>query len=181
MKKNKAVILFLLRFFVSYFILTALYQWYLVKNQKITTEYKCCSITNTVTKHSVSLGNLTSYSFKSIPSQYDASNYFYINDQLVSRIIEGCNGISVIILFWAFIIAFKGRFKETILFGLVGSFLIYALNIFRIDVIAIGLYEFPEQTELLHQILFPAIIYGFIFILWVVWVKYFAIKEKKNV
>jgi exosortase family protein XrtF len=181
MKKNKAVILFLLRFFVSYFILSVLYQWYIAENQETAPVYKCCPITNTVTKHSVSLGNLTRYNFKSIPSQDEVSNYFYINNRLVSRIIEGCNGISVIILFWAFIIAFKGKFKETILFGLVGSILIYALNIFRIDVIAIGLYEFPDYTELLHQILFPAIIYGFVFLLWVVWVKYFAIKEKKNV
>jgi exosortase family protein XrtF len=180
MKKNKAVILFLLRFFVSYFILSGLYQWYLSENQQTKPAYSCSPITNMVDQHSVFLGNLFGYHFYSKQDITELSKDLYVNDEFVARIVEGCNSISIIILFWAFIIAFKGKTTKTILYGLIGSLLIYGLNIFRIVIISIALYKYPKYSEFLHQIIFPAIIYGFTFLLWVIWVKYFAQSKNKN-
>ena len=46
-----------------------------------------------------------------------------INNKYVARVIEGCNSISIIILFISFIIAFAGRLKPTIIYLLAGSVL----------------------------------------------------------
>jgi hypothetical protein len=36
------------------------------------------------------------------------------------------------------------------------------------------LYHFPEQNHLLHGVLFPALIYGSVFVLWFIWVNKFS-------
>jgi exosortase family protein XrtF len=104
---------------------------------------------------------------------------FILNGEYVSRIIEGCNSFSIIILFLSFIIAFSGSLKSTILFGLFGSVLIYVVNVLRIIAISVLYNKFPEYQTILHDLLFPSIIYGLTFMLWVTWVKYFS-KLNKN-
>lgn len=181
MKKNKAVILFLLRFFVSYFILSGLYQWYLIENQEIEPKFSCSPITRIVTEHTVSTGNALGFQFKSEQHTEELSLKLFTNNHYIARIVEGCNSISVIVLFWAFVIAFKGNWKKTILFGLISSFLIYFMNILRIVFLGVALDAYPQYSNFLHKIIFPAIIYGFIFLLWVIWVKYFATpKDSEN-
>lgn len=184
MKKNKAVLIFLLRFFVSYFILSGLYQWYLQNNQQTEPVYSCSPITSMVTDHTVFVGNLLGFNFSSEQSAEELSFKLSTNDHYIARVVQGCNSISVIILFWAFIIAFAGSWQKTILFGLLGSVSIYILNILRIVFISVALDKYPQYSDFLHQIIFPAIIYGFTFILWVIWVRYFALKDieiKKNI
>ncbi len=180
MKKNIAVLIFLLRFFVSYFVLSGLYQWYLKNDQQTTPEYQCCSITELVTNHTVSAGSALGFNFSSEQNVDALSFKLSTNDNYVVNIVEGCNSVSVIILFWAFIIAFSGTWKKTILFGIVGTMAIYVLNILRIVLISVALDKFPQYSNFLHQIVFPAIIYGLTFILWVIWVRHFANKNSSN-
>lgn len=52
-----------------------------------------------------------------------------------------------------------------------GGVLIYVLNVLRVALITIGIFHYPEHTDLLHEILFPLFIYGVVFLLWIVWVK----------
>jgi len=94
--------------------------------------------------------------------------------KIVARIIEGCNAISVIILFVAFIIAFSGKLKVTFLYILGGSVLIYILNVFRIIFLTVLVYRFPNQEHFLHGVLFPLVIYGIVFLLWIIWVNKFS-------
>jgi exosortase family protein XrtF len=103
---------------------------------------------------------------------------YLLNGVYVSRIIEGCNSFSIIILFLSFIIAFSGSLKSTILFGLFGSALIYLVNVLRIIAISVLYDKFPEYQDIIHDLLFPSIIYGLTFMLWVTWVKYFSTINK---
>lgn len=180
MKRNKAVIYFLLRFFVSYFLLTGVYQLYIQRSQQKSPEYQCCGITNLVSKQVESVGNFLGFNIVTKQNPDELSQQIFLDDQVVAQIVEGCNAVSVIILYIAFIIAFKGSFRNTILFVIIGSFLIYALNILRIVLISWGLYKYPQYGDLLHQILFPAIIYGFTLLLWIIWVKYFAVNSNST-
>ncbi len=179
-KRNKAVIYFLLRFFVSYFLLTGVYQLYIQRSQQKSPEYQCCGITNLVSKQVESVGNFLGFNIVTKQNPDELSQQIFLDDQVVAQIVEGCNAVSVIILYIAFIIAFKGSFRNTILFVIIGSFLIYALNILRIVLISWGLYKYPQYGDLLHQILFPAIIYGFTLLLWIIWVKYFAVNSNST-
>ena len=104
---------------------------------------------------------------------------FFYNGKYVSRIIEGCNALSVIILFISFVIAFSGKLKNTIYFIISGSIIIHVLNITRIALLMVAFYNFPEANFILHDILFPLVIYGAVFILWIIWVNKFSFYAKK--
>lgn len=103
---------------------------------------------------------------------------FFYNGKYVSRIIEGCNALSVIILFISFVIAFSGKLKNTIYFIISGSIIIHVLNITRIALLMVAFYNFPEANFILHDILFPLVIYGVVFILWIIWVNKFSFYAK---
>jgi len=179
LKKNKAVLIFLLRFFVSYFILSSIYQFYLSKTTADKELFTSDPITCMVAKQTVGIANFIGLNFRTVQHTQELSYKLFTNEHYVARVVEGCNSISVIVLFLAFIIAFAGKIKHTFLFGIIGSLLIYILNLFRIILLTVAIDTLPEHTDFLHRIVFPAIIYGFTFLLWVVWVKYYAIKKRR--
>lgn len=98
----------------------------------------------------------------------------------VSRVVEGCNALSVIILFAAFVVAFSGKWLKTIAFLLIGGFLIHMINVSRIAILSVALLYYPGQESLLHGVVFPLIIYGFVFGLWVIWVNQFSNYARKD-
>lgn len=104
----------------------------------------------------------------------------FFNEKYVARIVEGCNAISVIILFISFVVAFSGRLQTTLLFIFGGSLLIYALNVLRIAALSALIFYFPKQESLLHEVLFPLYIYGVVFILWLIWARKFSRYASKD-
>jgi len=164
--KYKAVLLFIVKFFVSYTILSFLYSFYLNSF-----EIKTDPITRQVSFQTVAVGKIFGMNIQTEPNTDEPSMKLIYNSQYVARVVEGCNAVSVIILFWSFIIAFSSTWKDTLLFGAVGTVLIYVINLFRILVLTWAVYRFSAYSHFLHQIVFPAIIYGFTFMLWVIWVR----------
>lgn len=181
MNKNKTIIVFLVKFFATYFILFGVYSYYLSKTQKKTDVFSCSPITKTVANHVEKLANIMGYEASVEQNTGELSMRFIVNGNYVSRIIEGCNSVSIIILFVSFIIAFSGSIKATFLFGLFGSLLIYFVNLLRIIALSILYFRFPEYSDVLHNLLFPAVIYGLTFTLWITWVKYYSNITKDEV
>ena len=137
-------------------------------------------VTNLTAKQSESLLDSLGYEASIEEHTDEPSMKLIINNKYVARVIEGCNSISIIILFISFIIAFAGRLKPTIIYLLAGSVLIYAVNLFRIVILSIGLFHYPWRRDILHNIIFPIIIYGMVFLLWMVWVNRFATLKKQD-
>jgi len=156
-----------------------LYVAFLNATQESENQFVCDPITQKVAEQTVDL--LLFFNFKSYTDQNTAELSFrlFVEDKFVARVVEGCNSISVIILFIAFIISFSGNFKVTTAYILAGSLVIYIINVFRIAFIAVVMYQFPEYSDFLHQIIFPLIIYGTTFLLWVIWINYFLPKYQK--
>ena len=92
----------------------------------------------------------------------------------MARVIEGCNAVSVMILFAAFVFAFSTQWKKTLLFILFGIVLIHVLNVIRIALLSFALYYYPQYEEILHGTIFPLFIYGVVFVLWILWVTKFS-------
>jgi len=136
-------------------------------------------MTHLVAKQSESLLNAFGYNAQVLPHPTEPSMKLIINDFYLARVIEGCNSISVIILFLSFIVAFASKFKTTLFYILSGSVLIYSVNLIRIVLLTIGLYHYPHQKAIFHTVIFPAIIYGLVFLLWIFWVNRFS-KLKSN-
>jgi exosortase family protein XrtF len=114
----------------------------------------------------------------SVQHEAEMSVKLLVTNLYVARVIEGCNSISIIILFIAFIVAFSGPKKATFLYVITGSVIIYFINIARIAFLTMMLYHYPNQQMVLHNLIFPAIIYGTVFLLWVVWVQKFSHYKK---
>lgn len=176
--KQRKVILFLIKFFASYFMLFVFYSIYLQQTQKKGEVFACSPITTKVAEQTEDVLSFLGYNVANVQHEKEMSVKLIMEGQYTARVIEGCNSISIIILFIAFIIAFPGTFKATLLFALVGSVLIYGINILRIAFLTVMLYKYPENQMLLHNVIFPLIIYGFTFFLWVLWVHKFSNYKK---
>lgn len=170
MQQFKPFLVFISTFFAAYIILTLVYRLYL--NNFETNDID--GITNIVGQNVDQLMRLFNCDVKIVKSISNPSLQLWYNNKYTLRIIEGCNAVSVIVLFISFITAFSGKLKTTIYFILFGVFLIYVLNIIRIALLAVLLFRFPEKEHILHGVLFPLIIYGLVFILWVFWVNKFS-------
>ena len=168
----KPFLLFLGKFIASYLILTFIYQTYLnrfdAKNAEVDT------FTQLVAKQSTIVLSWFDSKSYTMPHLQEPSVKLFYKGKYISRIIEGCNALSVIILFVSFVIAFTGKFKNTFLFILSGSLLIHLLNIGRISLLCVALYNFPQFEHLLHGVIFPLVIYGVVFLLWVIWVNKYS-------
>jgi exosortase family protein XrtF len=176
-QQYKPFLLFLGKFFVSYLLLTVLYQGYLASFDGSEID----SVTKGVARQTEWLLKIIEPESSVIEDKPHNVIQIIYHGKYVARIIEGCNAISVIILFMAFVIAFSGRLKPTVLFLLGGSLLVYILNIFRIALLTVLVYHFPEQEHFLHGVIFPLIIYGVVFLLWLFWVnKYSAYASGKS-
>lgn len=169
----KPFLLFLGKFIVSYLILTLIYQSYLNRFDANTVEVD--SFTKSVADQSATVLSWFDSNSYTMPHLKEPSVKLIYKGKYISRIIEGCNAISVIILFISFVIAFTGKFKNTILFIVLGIILIHVLNIGRIALLCVGLYHFPELQHLLHGVIFPLVIYGVVFLLWVIWVNKYSL------
>lgn len=174
----KPFLSFLGKFFLTYIVLTLLYNWYLSQFNEALFEIDGFTlfVSNQVEKVLL-LFNLDTSS--TVLSTEPSIRIFY-NHKSTIRIVEGCNALSVVILFIAFVVSFAGRAKQTLLFILVGSVFIHVLNVIRIALLAVLLYHFKAQETFLHDLFFPLIIYGFVFLLWVIWVNTFSLYAKKN-
>ena len=104
----------------------------------------------------------------------------FYNEKYIARIVEGCNAMSIMILFVSFVIAFKGKLKQTILFLLAGILIIHILNVVRIALLSIALFYYPQFEHILHGVIFPLFIYGVVFGLWVFWVQKFSSYAKNS-
>jgi len=176
-EKYRLVIRFILTFVIVYFVLSIAYNVYL----KVSTGSKFYPdyITNLVAKQSGSLMTSFDYRVQLVPHPTEACLKLIINEKYVAKMVEGCNAMSVIILFVSFMIAFAGKFKPTFFYIIAGSILIYAVNLGRIAILAVGLYYYPWRREILHTAIFPMIIYGMVFLLWMFWVNRFSNIKKQ--
>ena len=166
----KPFLIFIGTFFSAYIVLTLLYKFYL--NSFAANDVD--GITKVVSHNVEQLMQLFNCDIKIKQSVLYPYYEVWYNNKFTIRIVEGCNAISVIILFVAFVVAFSGKLKPTLLFVFFGSFFIYVLNIIRIVFLTVLLYHFPAREHILHGVLFPLIIYGLVFILWIFWINKFS-------
>lgn len=175
----KPFLLFLGKFLLTYLLLTFVYESYL--GQFDANKNETDSFTLLVSNQTEDVLLLFNCDVKTVPNSKEPSEILYYNQKPIARIIEGCNALSVIILFTSFIIAFSGKIKPTVLYIIGGSILIHILNIFRIALLCVLIYYYPKQQHFWHGVAFPLFIYGVVFVLWIIWVNKFSYYAKKTV
>ncbi|MBT8258927.1 MAG: exosortase family protein XrtF [Bacteroidia bacterium] len=177
-KTYRSVVYFILTFLGVYLVLTLAYKTYLDWSDG--SSYYPDYITNLTARQSEALIDTIGYDAQIIEHPNEPSMKLIINNKYVARVIEGCNSISIIILFISFIVAFRDTARKTIIYLLAGSTLIYSVNLIRIVILSVGLYHYPWRREILHTVIFPLIIYGMVFLLWMFWVRRFTISRLRD-
>lgn len=168
----KPVLKILLRFIIIYLVMVFLYQLYLNQTAGISLDPFSAWIAEQVRILQNSLG----YSTWLYHDGKQETTWFYVVSKYVTRMVEGCNAVSVMILFVAFIFAFyKGR--KTFAFTAAGLVFLHVMNVLRIAALNIVIYEHEEYGKMFHDYVFPAIIYGSVVLLWLIWIKKFALKK----
>jgi len=171
--------IFLIKFFLVYIGLTVLYQLYLNQYDGLI-YFQVDNFTQLVARQVNNMLLFFNYNSSLELHDKEASVKLFLDNVYVARVVEGCNALSVIILFVAFVVAFSGRWLQTALFILVGCVLIHILNVFRIALLSIALLHYPKHEQILHGVIFPLFIYGVVFGLWVIWVNKFSLDGRKN-
>jgi len=165
-------------FLFTYALLSIAYKYYLEFSPEFC--YFPDYATNLVAQHCDNLINSLGYHSSISPHESEASIKLIIEGKYIARIVEGCNSVSILILFASFIVAFADKIQATFLFIVAGGTLIYTMNLVRIVLITLAIYHYPAHHEILHTIAFPLIIYGMVFLLWVMWVRRFNMIYKRN-
>jgi exosortase family protein XrtF len=98
----------------------------------------------------------------------------------VIRVFEGCNGINVAIVYIAFLFAFKGSLKQTLVFLLLGLLVIYVSNLVRVSLLYGVAIRFPSTLYFFHKYLFTGILYLVVFILWYLWIRQIKSREQRT-
>ncbi|MBO6184037.1 MAG: exosortase family protein XrtF [Chryseobacterium sp.] len=175
LKDFKPVLGILLRFIIIYLVLLFAYQFYL-------NSFKASGLdpySRFIAEQAAFIQNKIGYAtslYNDIPKE---QVWFYVNKVYVSRMVEGCNAISVIILFVAFIFAFyKGT--KTFVFVTASLVILYVMNVLRIVGLNIVTRDHPEYNKMVHDYIFPAVIYGSVVVLWLIWIKFFALKNENS-
>ncbi|MET3025050.1 exosortase family protein XrtF [Flavobacterium sp. UW10123] len=166
----KPFLIFISIFFLTYIVLTILYKFYLNSYQLQDLD----AITMISGQNSEQLLKFLNYDVIIQKSSQNPWQEIILKGRFIARITEGCNAVSVMILFVSFVSAFSGNLKKTSLFIILGLISIYILNIIRITLLIVLMYHFPRYTHFLHDIFFPLMIYGYVFILWVFWINRFS-------
>jgi exosortase family protein XrtF len=170
--KYRPFLRFLGIFLLTYLVLVGFYQLYL--SQFDLSNFEVDGITKFVAQQTKIVMNALGYNVKLTPHAYDPSVKVDIDSVSIVRIVEGCNAVSVMILFVAFVLAFSSEFFKTAGFIAAGLLIIHVLNILRIALLTIGIMNYPEYTHILHGVIFPLVIYGIVFLLWIIWITKFA-------
>lgn len=171
-QKYGSVIRFIFTFLGAYLLLALLYNLYL-QNFESPSRYPDY-LTHLVAIQSEAVVSTLGYDTQLKSGYPEATMHLLVNGKFVARIIEGCNAASIIILFVSFMLAFSGKLRTTFLFTFAGAVIIYITNILRIALMAIGIYEYPSHAHFLHSIAFPLVIYGAVFMLWVLWITIYS-------
>lgn len=163
---------FLIKFLLFYIVFAFVYKMYLGQYdiEKKEVDY----FTEVVASQTVDLLNFCFGEAAQKLHPYEASLKIYFKHKYLARVVEGCNAISVMILFAAFVFAFSNSWYKTALYIFFGVFFIHILNILRITLLIYALYYYPSYEELLHGTIFPLFIYGVVFILWILWITKFS-------
>lgn len=172
-KDFKPVLKVLLRFIILYVVLLLAYQWYLKPYEGIDMDPFSYWVAHQV----VAVQNAVGYVTALVPYPAFETAVFHTEGEEVTRMVEGCNIISVLILYVAFIFAFYKGFK-TFLYVLGTVIVLHIANVLRITGLNLVILLHPEYGKFTHDYLFPSVIYGMVVLFWLIWIQFFALKNE---
>jgi exosortase family protein XrtF len=103
-----------------------------------------------------------------------------VNNQPCVTIRHYCNASEFFGLFFCMVLTFPAAWKHKLWFVVLGILSIHLLNIFRVAMLALNQYYYPQYLDVNHKYIFVFIVYGLIFVMWVFWIQKFSYYAKKS-
>lgn len=108
-------------------------------------------------------------------SPFSEENTYLFRNQLPVVLIEhGCNGLILMVLFAAFVIAFPGPWRQKLWYVPAGILVIYLINSLRVIGLALNQIFSKNSFEFNHKYTFTILVYGAIMLFWMIWVNRFS-------
>jgi len=105
---------------------------------------------------------------------FDSNRYIGVQGGHHLWIGDACNGVGLFAVYLVFLAAYPGPWRHKLWFGALGLVTIHLINAVRIAVLCIVVAIDYELLNFNHDYTFYVVVYGWVFLLWYVWVKRFA-------
>lgn len=84
-------------------------------------------------------------------------------------VIWGCSGLKQSFIFLCIMLFSRGAIKHKLWYSSLGLFVVYLVNLSRIVLLTMLVYNYSEYFELVHDYMFKYFFYFVIFMIWVLW------------
>ena len=174
LKEFKPALAFLGKFLGIYFLGNILYGLFI----------EACGnrpdvITTAVTRQAGAILSWTGSVIEVTPAAHSPVVALGENHRAVLTIYEGCNGVNVMIIFVAFLVAFGGPLRKMAWFLPAGLLIIHLCNLLRIFLLYFTALHYERYFYFVHKYFFTAVLYLVIFALWTIWVIRFNVKQRE--
>lgn len=105
---------------------------------------------------------------------FDTNRYLGIQGGSHLWIGDPCNGVGLFAVYLIFLLTYPGPWKHKAWFGLLGVASIHAINAARVAALCIIASIDYELLNFNHDYTFYVVVYGWVFLLWYIWVRRFA-------
>lgn len=177
--------IFLLKALLLFVLWKSVYLFYLFPTRLLDRP-----LTKIVGAHSACLLNIVNptsqpYTFQSqiaitqFEGEFQASpvNRIIRDDKSLVAIGDPCNGLELIALYLGFLIAISASLKRKFIFALLGSVVIYMVNVVRCTALSLMNVYSKTHFDLAHHYIFKIAVYAVIFFLWVYFMKGVSMKK----
>ena len=128
-------------------------------------------MTGEVSAEVVKLLRVFGYDVRAEQNPLGPTIFIFQGSKKVLNVFEGCNGLNVMIVFLAFVLAFGGKARNLVWFVPLGLIIIHLTNLARI----LWLFWLAAWDDRMfyyfHKYLFTAVIYAIVFAMWWLWIR----------
>ena len=168
---KKSLLKFLLLISASYGLWFICYEYYLKPSghlDHIITEYVTIGICH--------LLDISGYISHYTIALKHGETYIFVEPFVLPTVRVGasCNGLELLVLFSLFIICYPGQSMVKIPFVVFGNLLIHGINILRNYWLTLMTMQHSPFYDLFHRYIFIFMVYGAIFVLWILWTNHFS-------
>lgn len=172
-REFRPTIFFLLKFVGLYLVGNLLYGFYITSF-----EPRPDPVTHSVSEQTGIILNVCGYSIDVRDRETRPTTDLNYLGKAKLSIYEGCNGINIMVIFVAFLLAFGPVARPLIWFVPLGLLIIHFANLCRILLLFFVSEYMPKAMYFTHKYFFTAILYVVIFALWLWWIKRYSVSAK---
>lgn len=164
-KEFKPALFFLGKFLGVYFVGNIVYGLYIESFGDLADP-----MTSWVSNQTVTILNFMGLNTETLVDDFAPKVRLLLDGHSVVSVYEGCNGLNVMIIFAAFLVAYSGNMKRLLWFVPFGLLVTHLMNLTRIVLLFFVAEYYENYLYFTHKYIFTAAIYVVILILWYWWI-----------